>query len=87
MPFDWVGQVVAILGMGALTYGLIEGAAGFGAPWVLGALVVLVFGALVAHRETFLAGLRVSLLIAALLLLATASASLLLRPAWHPAPA
>src|SRR5437870_5535285 len=26
-PFDWVGQVTAILGMGALTYGLIEGGA------------------------------------------------------------
>ena len=35
-PFDWVGQVTAVLGMGALTYGLIEGgAAGFGAPHVV----------------------------------------------------
>jgi DHA2 family methylenomycin A resistance protein-like MFS transporter len=40
-PFDWVGQVTAILGMGALIYGLIEGGAdGFGAPPVLGALAV-----------------------------------------------
>ena len=46
-----------------------------------GALAVAVFGALVAHRESFLDGLRVSLLIAALLLLATTAASLLLRPA------
>jgi MFS transporter, DHA2 family, methylenomycin A resistance protein len=46
-----------------------------------GALAVAVFGALVAHRETFLDGLRVSLLIAALLLLATTAASLQLRPA------
>jgi DHA2 family methylenomycin A resistance protein-like MFS transporter len=46
-----------------------------------GALSVAVFGALVAHRATFLAGLRVSLVIAALLLLATAAASLLLRSA------
>jgi DHA2 family methylenomycin A resistance protein-like MFS transporter len=45
-----------------------------------GALSVAIFGALVAHRATFLAGLRVSLVIAALLLLATASASLSLRP-------
>jgi DHA2 family methylenomycin A resistance protein-like MFS transporter len=38
-PFDWVGQTTAILGMGALTYGLIEGGAeGFGAPPVLAAL-------------------------------------------------
>jgi DHA2 family methylenomycin A resistance protein-like MFS transporter len=38
-PFDWVGQAAAVLGMGALTYGLIEGgAAGFGAPRVIGAL-------------------------------------------------
>jgi DHA2 family methylenomycin A resistance protein-like MFS transporter len=46
-----------------------------------GALAVAVFGALVANPTTFLAGLQVSLLIAAALLLATASASLLLRPA------
>lgn len=45
-----------------------------------GALAVAVFGALVAHRDTFLEGLRVGLLIAALLLLATAAASLSLRP-------
>jgi len=45
-----------------------------------GALAVAIFGALVAHRETFLHGMRVNLVIAALLLLATASASLLLRP-------
>lgn len=43
-----------------------------------GALSVAVFGALVAHRATFLAGLQVSLVIAALLLFATAAASLLL---------
>jgi hypothetical protein len=45
-----------------------------------GALAVALFGALVAHRETFLHGLRVSLLLAAVLLLATAAASLTLRP-------
>ena len=40
-PFDWVGQCSAIVGMGALTYGLIEGGAeGFGAPSVLAALGV-----------------------------------------------
>jgi DHA2 family methylenomycin A resistance protein-like MFS transporter len=40
-PFDWVGQVTAVLGMGGLTYGLIEGGAeGFAEPTVLGALVV-----------------------------------------------
>jgi DHA2 family methylenomycin A resistance protein-like MFS transporter len=44
-----------------------------------GALAVAVFGALVAHRETFLQGLEVSLAIAALLLLVTASVSLLLK--------
>jgi DHA2 family methylenomycin A resistance protein-like MFS transporter len=39
--FDWVGQVTAIVGTGALTYALIEGgAAGFGAPHVVGALAV-----------------------------------------------
>ncbi|MDQ3904916.1 MAG: MFS transporter [Actinomycetota bacterium] len=45
-----------------------------------GALAIALFGALVAHRETFLHGLRVSLLLAAVLLLATAAASLTLRP-------
>ena len=40
-PFDWVGQVTAILGMGGLTYALIEGAAdGFAAPRVIAALTV-----------------------------------------------
>src|SRR5581483_3821735 len=40
-PFDWTGQVSAILAMGALTYGLIEGGAvGFGVPRVAGALAV-----------------------------------------------
>ncbi|HEU5367692.1 MAG TPA: MFS transporter [Ktedonobacterales bacterium] len=42
-PFDWVGQVTAVLGMGALTYGLIEGGAdGFAAPQVVGTLAVAV---------------------------------------------
>ena len=46
-PFDWVGQTTAIVGMGALTYGLIEGGTeGFRAPSVVGALVLAV-GALV----------------------------------------
>ena len=32
-PFDWVGQITAVLAMGGLTYGAIEaGAAGFAAP-------------------------------------------------------
>lgn len=43
VPFDWVGQATAVASMGALTYGLIEGgAAGFGAPHVLGALALAV---------------------------------------------
>jgi len=52
-----------------------------------GALSIAVFGALIAQRETFLSGLRISLLIAAVLLLATAAASLSLRPARHSAGA
>ncbi|WP_330288738.1 MFS transporter [Streptomyces canus] len=44
-----------------------------------GALAVAVFGALVADRAPFLPGLRTSLLIAALLTLATAATSLLLK--------
>src|SRR5206468_12080581 len=40
-PFDWVGQVTAVVGMGALIYGLIEGGAdGFGAPPALAALAL-----------------------------------------------
>jgi len=46
-----------------------------------GALAVAVFGALLASRATFLPGLRDSLLIAAVVALATAAVSLLLRPA------
>jgi DHA2 family methylenomycin A resistance protein-like MFS transporter len=45
-----------------------------------GALAVAVFGALVAQRETFVQGMQVSLVTAALLLLATALASLQLKP-------
>jgi DHA2 family methylenomycin A resistance protein-like MFS transporter len=43
VPFDWVGQVTAVLGIAALIYGLIEGgAAGFDAPQVLAALALAV---------------------------------------------
>ncbi|HEV8638646.1 MAG TPA: MFS transporter [Chloroflexota bacterium] len=45
VPFDWVGQAAAVLGMGALVYGLVEGGAeGFAAPRVVGALAVAVAG-------------------------------------------
>jgi DHA2 family methylenomycin A resistance protein-like MFS transporter len=41
VPFDWVGQVTAVLAMGALTYGAIQaGADGFTAPRVVGAFAV-----------------------------------------------
>jgi MFS transporter, DHA2 family, methylenomycin A resistance protein len=41
--FDWIGQVAAVLGVGGLTYGLIEGGAeGFTAPAVVAALTVAV---------------------------------------------
>jgi DHA2 family methylenomycin A resistance protein-like MFS transporter len=46
-----------------------------------GALAIAFFGALVAHRETFLSGMQLSLLIDVLLFLTTAAASLSLRPA------
>jgi len=40
-PFDWAGQVTAVLAMGGLTYGAIEaGAAGFTAPRVVAAFAV-----------------------------------------------
>jgi EmrB/QacA subfamily drug resistance transporter len=48
-----------------------------------GALAVAVFGALLANQSTFMQGLRTSLLIAAGVALAAASASLLLRRAPH----
>ncbi|HEX6526036.1 MAG TPA: DHA2 family efflux MFS transporter permease subunit [Streptosporangiaceae bacterium] len=42
-PFDWAGQVTAVLAMGGLTYGAIEvGAAGFTAPAVVAAFAVAV---------------------------------------------
>jgi EmrB/QacA subfamily drug resistance transporter len=46
-----------------------------------GALAVAVFGALLASRTTFLPGLRISLLIAAAVALASAAVNLLIRPA------
>ena len=43
VPFDWAGQVTAVLAMGSLTYGAIEaGADGFTAPLVITAFVVAV---------------------------------------------
>ena len=40
-PFDWAGQITAVLAMGGLTYGAIEaGADGFTAPRVLAAFAV-----------------------------------------------
>ncbi len=43
VPFDWPGQVAAVLAMGGLTYGAIEaGAAGIAAPRVLAAFAVAV---------------------------------------------
>ncbi|WP_050800198.1 MFS transporter [Streptomyces himastatinicus] len=42
-PFDWIGQITAILAMGGLTFGAIEaGAAGFTAPQVLISFAVAV---------------------------------------------
>ncbi len=36
MPFDWLGQITAILALASLTYGIIEGAeAGYGSPEIL----------------------------------------------------
>jgi MFS transporter, DHA2 family, methylenomycin A resistance protein len=46
VPFDWVGQVTAVLAMGGLTYGAIQaGADGFTAPGVLAAFAVAVAAA------------------------------------------
>ncbi|MCT9626367.1 DHA2 family efflux MFS transporter permease subunit [Pseudarthrobacter equi] len=36
MPFDWLGQITAVLALASLTYGIIEGAeAGYGSPEIL----------------------------------------------------
>ncbi len=51
VPFDWAGQVTAVLAMGGLTYGAIEaGAAGFGATPVIAA-----FGVAAVALASFLA--------------------------------
>jgi MFS family permease len=43
VPFDWVGQLTAVLAMGALTYGAIQaGADGLTAPRVVAAFAVVV---------------------------------------------
>jgi len=45
VPFDWAGQLTAVLAMGGLTYGAIEaGTAGLTAPRVLAAFAVAVAG-------------------------------------------
>jgi DHA2 family methylenomycin A resistance protein-like MFS transporter len=66
IPFDWAGQVTAVSGMGALTYGAIEtGAVGI--------------GTFLADRATFVHGVRVSLLIGAVVSLAAAGVSRLIK--------
>jgi len=50
-PFDWAGQVLAVLALTALVHGLIEGGhAGFGAPLVLAELLLAVLGVLAFLR-------------------------------------
>lgn len=42
-PFDWAGQILAVIGLSTLVYGLIEGGhAGFGTPAVVAALTTAV---------------------------------------------
>lgn len=42
-PFDWAGQILGVLALAGLTFGLIEGGAdGFGSPLVVATLVVAV---------------------------------------------
>jgi DHA2 family methylenomycin A resistance protein-like MFS transporter len=48
-----------------------------------GAVAIAVFGALIADRTHFTAGLQASLTIAAALLMATVVISLRIRPTWH----
>ena len=50
-PFDWAGQVLAVVALTALVFGLIDGGhAGFGTPTVVAALVVAVVGIVVFVR-------------------------------------
>ncbi|NQX12421.1 MFS transporter [Microbacteriaceae bacterium VKM Ac-2855] len=50
-PFDWAGQIISIIALAALVFGLIEGGAvGFGDPLVLVSLVVAVVGIAVFLR-------------------------------------
>lgn len=51
-----------------------------------GALAIAIFGALIADRDRFVAGMQVSLTIAASLLLITALVSLRIRASREPAP-
>jgi DHA2 family methylenomycin A resistance protein-like MFS transporter len=85
-----LGSALAIPTITALLVGSVPAERAGAASGVLntcrqlgGALAIAIFGALVAHPETFLDGLRASLLIAAGLLLVTTVASLRLRPAWQ----
>ncbi|MDQ1052139.1 DHA2 family methylenomycin A resistance protein-like MFS transporter [Arthrobacter sp. SORGH_AS 212] len=50
MPFDWLGQITAVLALASLTYGIIEGAeAGYGSPEIL-----TLFAAFAASTMAFL---------------------------------
>jgi DHA2 family methylenomycin A resistance protein-like MFS transporter len=47
-PFDWTGQIAAIVALGGLTFGIIEGGSlGYGTPEVLVAFALAVVGAVV----------------------------------------
>lgn len=76
VPFDLAGQLAPVLAMGGLTYAVIEaGAAGRSAvpsPWPSS-------GALLADQAGFMHGLRTSLVITVLLLLAAVAAPPLLK--------
>jgi DHA2 family methylenomycin A resistance protein-like MFS transporter len=66
-----------VLGQSAVIAGLLNSSRQVG-----GTLAVAVFGALIAHRASFLAGMRASLLIAVVVLaVAAAAAATLPRPA------
>jgi len=48
VPFDWTGQVTAVLALGGLTYGVIEGGdLGYGSPRILAAFALTVVAAAV----------------------------------------
>jgi DHA2 family methylenomycin A resistance protein-like MFS transporter len=82
VPFDWAGQILGVIALAGVTFGLIEGGAhGFGSLLVFITLAVAVMS--LVGFVTSKAGLQTSLMVAAVLLLATVAISIRIRPTDH----